>query len=74
MNPHVFFVLSIMIRDRSQTLVGEPDAKISIVKIFRAPPSARKKKKKKKKKKIRAPLFAMKITGQPHRKACRLNF
>ena len=25
-------------------------------------------------KKFRAPLFAMKITGQPHRKACKLNF
>ena len=25
-------------------------------------------------KNFRAPLFAMKITGQPHRKACKLNF
>ena len=41
--------------------------KIFIAKNFRGPPSDGKKK-------IQAPLFAMKIMGQPHRKACKLNF
>ena len=41
--------------------------KIFIAKIFRGPPSDRKN--------ISGPpLFAMKITGQPHRKACKLIF
>ena len=41
---------------------GGADAKIVIVKIFHPPPSDLKK--------IKAPLFAKKIMGQPHRKAC----
>ena len=40
--------------------------KIFIAKIFGAPLQTAKN--------FRAPLFAMKITGQPHRKACKLNF
>ena len=40
--------------------------KTFIAKIFGAPSD--------RKKKFRAPLFAMKITGQPHRKACKLSF
>ena len=40
--------------------------KIFIAKTFRGPPSDRKK--------IQTPFFAMKITGQPHRKACKRNF
>ena len=40
--------------------------KIFIAKIFRGPLQTAKK--------FRAPLFAMKITGQPHGKAYKLNF
>ena len=61
------------VRDRSQTLVrGGLMQKIFTAKIFRSPPSHHKKKKKKKKN--QGPLFAMKITGQQHRKARKLNF
>ena len=42
--------------------------KIFIVKIFHPSPSDPPPQK------FKGPLFAMKITGQPHRKACKLNF
>ena len=54
------------VRDRSQTPVRGPDANI-YRKKFSGPPF-------RPQKNFRAPLFAMKITGQPHRKACKLNF
>ena len=65
-------------RHRSQTLVGgggaDADKKKEIAKIFRGPPSDPQK--------FKAPLYGsknlkkkkgpkIKITGQPHRKACR---
>ena len=62
-----------MLRDRSQTLVRGDWCK-KYRENFSGPPSDRKKKKKKKKKNSGPPFFAMKITGQPHRKACKLNF
>ena len=49
----------------TNTLRG-PDAKNFIMKFFEGPLSDLKK--------FQPPLFAMKITGQPHRKACNLNF
>ena len=45
---------------------GLMQKKLIITKIFPGPPSDRKK--------FQGSLFAMKITGQPHRKACKLNF
>ena len=44
-----------------------PDAKNIYRENFSGPPF-------RPQKNVRAPLFAMKITGQPHRKACKLNF
>ena len=52
-------------RGRSQALVRGPDAKFISRKIFEALFRPQK---------IQGPLFAMEITGQPHRKACKLNF
>ena len=57
------------LRDRSLTCKGACCKNYLSRKIFGAPFRPQKKKKKK----IGAPLFAMKITGQPHRKACKLN-
>ena len=59
-------------KDHSQTLLrggggGGADAKKEYRKNFSPPPLQTVKK-------FRPPLFAMKITGQPHRKACKLNF
>ena len=45
---------------------GDLMQKIFIAKIFRPPPF--------RPQKNQGPLFAMKIMGQPHRKACKLNF
>ena len=53
----------------TNTCKGGLMQKIFIAKIVRPPPPFRQKKKK-----IRAPLFAMKITGQRRRKAYKLNF
>ena len=55
----------------TNTCKGGLMQKIFIAKIVRPPFQTAKKKKKKK---IRAPLFAMKITGQRRRKAYKLNF
>ena len=57
-----------VIRDHSQTLVREGlMQKHFIAKIVQGPPSDPKNFRP-------APFFAMKITGQPHSKACKLNF
>ena len=55
------------IRDRSQTLVGGVMQKNVYRKNFSGPPI-------RPQKNFRAPLFAMKITGQPQRKTCKLYF
>ena len=58
---------TLIIRDRSQTLVRGAWCKKYLSRKFFGAPF-------KPKKKIQGPLFAMKITGQPHRKASKLTF